>query len=73
MCTQIILRVCLAIFKKYAPEIISCENEGEVMQKLKSIGSVIHNADELLAMAFDGIGPLSKSEVGPADARPPVF
>ncbi|MEW5309256.1 MAG: hypothetical protein WDW38_001154 [Sanguina aurantia] len=60
---KIIYRVSLAVLRIYEENILRVDNAGEIMMRLRSAASTMHQRDILMATAFDGIGGLPMATI----------
>lgn len=60
---KILYRVALALFKIHEPMLLATTNPGELLKAMRSATCSEYNRDELLKVAFDGVGSLSMKQI----------
>lgn len=60
---KILFRVALALLKLYEEKILSVNDAGELMMRMRNAAATMHQRDVLMTTAFDGIGSLPMASI----------
>ncbi len=60
---KILYRVSIALLKLHEPALLAAENSGELLRTMRAAAAKEYNRDELLHVAFDGIGRLPMNRI----------
>ena len=60
---KILYRIALALFKIHEPMMLATTNPGELLKAMRSATCSEYNRDELLKVAFDGVGSLPMKQI----------
>lgn len=60
---KILFRIALALLKMHEPSLLATDNPGDVLRTIRMVSAGEFDRDELMKVAFDGIGPLSMERI----------
>ena len=60
---KVLFRVAIALLKIHEPMLLAADNAGELLKLTRTAAMSEYNRDELLKVAFDGIGPLAMNTI----------
>lgn len=60
---KVLFRVALALLKMHEPSLLATDNPGDVLRTIRLVSAEEFDRDELMKVAFDGIGPLSMERI----------
>jgi hypothetical protein len=66
---KVLFRVALALLRLHEPALLAADNPGDVLRRCRAAAAAEHDRDELMRVAFDGVGALPMARIAAARGR----